>query len=196
MILPKKLPLIALATIALAGSAVAIAQPPGPGPGPGRGGPFGLLAMDTNGDGKLTRAEFDAGQRAEFAKIDANKDGTATPEEFRAFHDARRAEMKAQMSKVRFEAADTDKNGQLSPAELAAARDRADDRDGPGDHRGHRGGHGKGRGDEAERGGPDAKPVSFTDFSARGAEAFTRADANKDGVVTISELQALKPGKL
>lgn len=181
MNLPTKLPLLALATLALVGAAVA--QPPGR--GPGGGGPFGLLAMDTNGDGKLTRAEFDAGQRAHFAEIDTNKDGKATPEEFRKFHDAKRAEM----SKIRFDAADKDKNGQLSQAELADARDGKGGRDGMRGHHGRRGEHGQRGGDD------DAKPVSFTEFSARGIEAFTRADANKDGTVTISELQALKPGQ-
>lgn len=185
---PTKLPLIALASLAIAGSAVAIAQPPGP----GCGGAFGLLAMDANADGKLTRAEFDTAQRGQFARIDANKDGTATPEEFQAFHKARAAEMKAELSKARFAAADTDKNGQLSQAELAAARENGRD-DG---RRGHRGSHGKGRGDDTRRDGMDAKPVSFADFSAGGIERFTRADANKDGTVTIAELQALRPGKL
>jgi len=186
MNLPIKLPLIALVTAALAGAAVA--QPPGSGPGRGPGGAFGLLALDANGDGKLTRTEFDAGQRARFAELDANKDGTATPEEFKTFHDSKRAEM----SKIRFQAADSDKNGQLSQAEIAAAKDAKASPDGP---RGHHG-HGKGRGDHGKRGGADAKPVSLTEFSARGLEAFTRADANKDGTVTITELQAMKPGKL
>ena len=181
-----KLPLLALATLALAGAAAA--QPPGPGPGRGHGGPFGLLAMDTNADGKLTRAEFDAGQRARFAEIDTNKDGTATPEEFRKFHETERAEM----SKIRFDDADKDKNGQLSQSELAAAKD---DKAGPDGPRGHHG-RGKERGEHGRRGGDDdAKPVSLTEFSARGIEAFTHADANKDGTVTIAELQALKPGK-
>ena len=184
MNLTNGLPLFALAAIALAGGAAA--QPPGPGRGPG--GPFGLLALDANGDGKLTRAEFDAGQRAHFSQIDTNKDGTATPEEFKKFHEAKRAEM----SKIRFDAADKDKNGQLSQAELAAARDDKPGRDGPrGDHR-----HGKDRIEHGNRGRDDAKPVSQTEFSAPGLEAFTRADANKDGTVTVSELQALKPGKL
>lgn len=183
MNLSTNLPLLALATLALASAA--IAQPLGRGPG----GPFGLLAMDTNGDGKLTRAEFDAGQRAHFAEIDTNKDGAATPEEFRKFHEAKRAEM----SKIRFDAIDKDKNGQLSQAELSAAKD---DKAGPEGRGGHHG-RGKERGDHDKRGGDDdAKPVSFTEFSARGVEAFTHADANKDGTITISELQALKPGKL
>jgi hypothetical protein len=75
---------------------------------------------------------------------------------------------------------------------LQAAKDAKASPDGP---RGHHG-HGKGRGDHGKRGGADAKPVSLTEFSARGLEAFTRADANKDGTVTITELQAMKPGKL
>ena len=187
MNLSTNLPLLALATLALAGAAAA--QPPGPGPGRGPGGPFGLLAMDTNGDGKLTRAEFDAGQRAHFAEIDTNKDGTATPEEFRKFHETKRAEM----SKIRFDAIDKDKNGQLSQAELAAAKE---DKAGPDGPRGH---HGRGRDHDVhgKRGGDDdAKPLSFTEFSARGLEGFTRADANKDGTVTITELQGLKTSKL
>lgn len=188
MKLPSKLPVIALASLAIASTATAMAQPPGP----GRGGAFGLLAMDANADGKLTRAEFDSAQRGQFARIDVNKDGTATPEEFQAFHKARAAEMKADLSKARFVAADTDKNGQLSQNELAAARESAKE-DG---RRGHRGGRGRDRGDDRRRDGMDAKPVSFADFSARGVERFMRADANKDGTVTIAELQALTPGKL
>jgi EF hand len=188
MTLATRLPLLVLAALGV--TAAAAAQPPGPGPGPGRGpgGPFGLLAMDANADGKLTRAEFDAGQRARFAEIDANKDGTATPEEFKAFHESRREEM----SKIRFAAIDTDKNGQLSPAELAAAKE---DKPGPDGPRGERR-HGKGGREHGKPDGDDRKPISLTEFSAPGAEAFARADANKDGVVTIAELQALKPGKL
>ncbi len=186
MNLPTRMPLIALVAIALAGAAVA--QPAGRA-GRGPGGAFGLLAMDANGDGKLTRAELDASQRTRFAVFDANKDGTATPDEVKAFHEAKRAEM----SKVRFETIDKDKNGQLSQAEVSSAKADKAGRDGP---RGERR-RGKERSERGKRGGYDnAKPVSLTEFSARGVEAFTRADANKDGTVTISELQAMKPGKL
>ena len=37
--------------------------------------------------------------------------------------------------------------------------------------------------------------MTFAEFSAPGAEAFARADTNKDGTVTITELQAVKPGR-
>ncbi|WP_225899768.1 EF-hand domain-containing protein [Croceicoccus gelatinilyticus] len=39
---------------------------------------------DTNNDGTITRAEFDAGVQAHFAKMDANGDGTVTVEERQA----------------------------------------------------------------------------------------------------------------
>ncbi|CAM3977674.1 EF-hand domain-containing protein [Novosphingobium lubricantis] len=53
----------------------------------GKGGMAGghMLAMaDTNKDGAVSRAEFDAMAKAHFDKADANKDGTVTPEERRA----------------------------------------------------------------------------------------------------------------
>ncbi len=43
-----------------------------------------LKAADTNRDGKLTRAEFDAGAKARFDKADANRDGKLSPDERRA----------------------------------------------------------------------------------------------------------------
>lgn len=61
-----KLALSTLGASAVAASAlvsVAIAQPPGRGPGAAG---FALLQHDANGDGRLTRAEFDAAQRARF----------------------------------------------------------------------------------------------------------------------------------
>ena len=206
------LPLSALVLVLAAGSA-AIAQQPGPGPGspppfrgghgPGGFGPgagFGLLEFDTNADGKLTKAEFDNAQRTRFNAIDANKDGFAVPEEMRASIEARRAEGE----KARFAALDTDKNGQLSQSEFETARERGPGPDGPrlrmgrGGPDGPGGPPGFGRGGPGGPGGrigPDADndgKISFAEFTARGAEAFTRADANKDGTITIAELQALR----
>lgn len=194
-----KLRLIATAALALvAGSAAA--QPPAPGasgrgPGPGA---FGLLEFDTNADGKLTKAEFDASQRARFDKIDANKDGSITSEERQAFHKAAAETRRTELNKVRFTELDKDKSGQLSQSEFAAGGPRMD---GKATGR-HNGGPRKGGKDRPERvkadgdkrGDRDAS-VSFADFAARGAEAFARADANKDGTITIAELQALKPAR-
>jgi hypothetical protein len=43
-----------------------------------------MMAADTNKDGQLTHAEFDAGAKARFDKADANHDGKISPEERRA----------------------------------------------------------------------------------------------------------------
>lgn len=57
-----------------------------------------LLKMaDTNKDGAVTRAEFDAALNNHLDKVDANKDGTITAAERRAAH----AEMKKQMKPQR-----------------------------------------------------------------------------------------------
>jgi len=47
-------------------------------------------ALDTNGDGRISRAEAQAAPAlaAHFDQIDANKDGEITPKEFRAYHRA------------------------------------------------------------------------------------------------------------
>lgn len=186
-----KLRLIAATAVLALVAGSAVAQPAGPGRGPGPGG-FGLLEFDANADGKLTKTELDSGQRARFDKIDANKDGSITGAEraahFKATADARRAEV----TKARFADLDKDKNGQLSQSEFSAGGARAD---GKGLGRHH---DGRSMGGNPERvradAGKDTK-TSFADFSARGTEAFARADANKDGTVTIAELQALKPAR-
>lgn len=178
-----KLPLIALAAaVAATATGPAFAQPPGRGPGL-----FGLLEFDADADGRLTRNELDTAQRNRFNAIDTNRDGTATADEFRAFHEAQGEARRAETLKARFDRLDADGNGQISSAEFAArpGHDKRPDRHGgPGRHKGP----GPGRmAADADR------SVSFDDFSARGVEAFARADANKDGVVTIVELQALRP---
>jgi Ca2+-binding EF-hand superfamily protein len=42
-----------------------------------------LKTLDSNGDGKISNAEFRAPQLAKFNNVDANRDGIATPEEMR-----------------------------------------------------------------------------------------------------------------
>ncbi|MEQ1610919.1 MAG: calcium-binding protein [Hyphomonadaceae bacterium] len=196
-----KFGLFAAATLALV-AGVASAQPPD-GPRGGDRGPkggFGLLQFDANADGRLTKAEFDSAQKTRFDKIDANKDGSATPEEFQAAWKAEADARRVDISKERFTTLDADKNGQISQSEFAATKPMRDGRGGP-NMRGGRGPH-PAKMDGAkgpQRAGPrDADSngnLTFAEFSARGAAAFVNADTNKDGTVTIAELQASRPGR-
>jgi Ca2+-binding EF-hand superfamily protein len=63
---------------------------PGPGPQP-EYHPAGdkMLKYDANKDGSVTRAELDAGLRAEFAAADTNHDGVLDPDEVRVVNAAR-----------------------------------------------------------------------------------------------------------
>lgn len=201
----KRTLLAALAVTALAG--VAVAQPQGRGPSGGPG--FGMLALDANADGRITRAELDSAQNTRFQAIDANRDGFATPEEFKASFEKQHAARTTEMANERFARLDADGNGQISKSEFsAAAADRKDDRPGrggPGREFRAGGPGGKlGMGPGAPRDGQPARlgpgadadgKVSLAEFSARAVEGFTRADTNKDGVVTIAELQAAGPAR-
>lgn len=75
----------------------------------------GLRALDTDGDGRISRAETQAGEKSwaqRFDTMDVNKDGYVD-----------RADMQARMASQRaecFTKADADKNGQLSRAEFDA----------------------------------------------------------------------------
>ena len=142
--------LVTLAPAALLAADPA-APAPGPVHGP-RGDGEWFNRLDTNHDGALTRDEATAASAERIAKsfdrLDANHDGMITQEEMRAAGEARREAMKAE-AQARFKSADrngdgllskdeataglprvagnfdrldANKDGQLSPEELAAAR--------------------------------------------------------------------------
>jgi len=70
------------------------AAPQGPGGGGRRGGPGGgMRRADTDGDGKVSKAEYVAAQLRRFDMQDGNKDGQLT----KAERDAARAEMMSRM---------------------------------------------------------------------------------------------------
>ncbi|MDB5687205.1 MAG: hypothetical protein JWR77_1794 [Rhizorhabdus sp.] len=145
-------------------------------------------AADTNKDGFVTKAEFDAGREAMRAKFEAKRE-------------EHRAEM--------FATLDKDRNGSLSKDEFTAPRTpgehdmpppppgagRDSDRDGPhhGRHmRGHRGGMGMPMGgkwfDTADA-NKDGK-LTLAEASARPLAMFDSADTNKDGKISPEEHKA------
>lgn len=163
-----KTPWIAGVALAATFAASAFAAPPADGPpGPPR-----------------TRAELQAKIAEHFRQADTNGDGVITAAERDAAREAMKAkwqERRAERKEQRFAELDTDRNGSLSKAEFLAPRagrdDAKDGREGRGpgkwSHSGHHGG-GFGR----------------MGMGMGGGQWFERADANKDGKLTLAEAQA------
>ena len=130
--------------IVLALGATATVTLADPGDGSRRGAMLERLkAADTNSDGLISRSEAAALPRLaeHFDEIDANRDGQVSFEELRAFHGKRHGEHgKAMMKRIdadgdgkvsraealaaaaaRFDAADSNKDGFLTPEEMKAA---------------------------------------------------------------------------
>lgn len=67
------------------------------GDGPRGGGTMHLIQYDADKDGRITRAEVDAGIDAEFKRADTNTDGKLDAAEFLTFSEKRKAERKARV---------------------------------------------------------------------------------------------------
>ena len=76
-----------------------------------------LNRVDTDKDGKISKAEFDAAGQKMFAKLDENKDGKIEGNEMPQRHWARFGERM-------FDRMDTDKDGKVTKAEFQAAGER------------------------------------------------------------------------
>jgi hypothetical protein len=192
----RKTLIVGASALVLAMSAVGLAQ------AQGRPDPF---QADTNSDGVLTRAEFDAGHAAMFARLDSNGDGALAREEMprrgrhggrgdgeRAMHHLERADANndGAISRDEFLARplemfgrlDANSDGVISQSERPQASERR-----------HRRGE---RGGRHDRPNPDADnngSVSRAEFAAHGAQMFDRLDANDDGRVTREEADAARP---
>lgn len=202
----------ALSTAALAVSTAAIASP---GMGEARM-PQGDLTraqaqqmaterfarMDANKDGTLDQADRTARQAMVFERLDADRNGAISAAEMEAMHaqragkrgermarrDGKPAMTEAQKTErraERFARLDTDRNGAISRGEFDAARaamaTRMADKAGKPDRRG--------AGRMAARAGG---PVTQQAFVTRALAMFDRADANRDGTVTVAERQAAR----
>ena len=135
----------------------------------------------------VTRADVIQRTDAAFARLDVNRDGRFTREEAQAMGQQRRQQRMTRM----FDRLDADDNGQISREEFAQGR-RGPGTGGPGMRRHGRGGHG-GPGMRMRMGARlfgEAGFVTAEQFRARALERFDRADANRDGTLTVAERQA------
>lgn len=96
-----KKPIVAALALTLFATPVLAEGPDAKGPG-AHGGPDGrpgpehfLNEVDTDKDGKVSKAEFTAKGESMFSESDANHDGYITPDEMKAAHEARKAKWKA-----------------------------------------------------------------------------------------------------
>lgn len=154
---------LALSTAALALSGAAIAQTAPAAPAK----PRAPMA-------DMTRAQAQARAEAMFARRDANQDGTID----QADRQARRGQM--------FERIDTNRDGAISRAEFDARTEQRAERRGKRMARmERRGGHRAMM--HAARG-----PVTRQAFVDRALSMFDKADANRDGTVTVAERKAAR----
>lgn len=158
---------------------------------------------DTNKDGVIDRAEFDAQGAAHFKAVDANGDGFVTPDEMKAFHDAQRAKFEAAKGdmgakflkrfdkdndgkisaaewpkdgRLKFEKADANSDGFVTGEEMAQA------------HKPREGGKGDPAGRLAKLDTDKDGKLSLAEWNAMGDKMFARLDDNKDGKISADEM--------
>jgi hypothetical protein len=122
-------------TLAALFAGAAYASPAGAGDQPRSDAPRDVLRADTDGDGRVSRAEATAAGAERsgewFDKLDLNKDGFVTQDEIKEAHATRTAHMREEMKQKmeeRFKEADINSDGQLSLAEVQAKMPRLADR--------------------------------------------------------------------
>lgn len=170
----------ALCVVAVGAVAVALASDWGGGWSKGSrergtrdGGSYGsmsLIQFDADKDGRITRAEIDAGLQAQFASADTNGDGKLDAAELQNYNEARRAERKA-----RYEAW------------------RAKNPDKAGEKRRYTGGGRDGFDSMKHADWNRDGFVTPDEFGGRTRSQAMRADRDSDGVVLVEDLR--KRGK-
>jgi Ca2+-binding EF-hand superfamily protein len=135
-----------------------------------------MLDEDANGDARVTLLEARAAALALFEHFDRDGDGGVT----RAEADAAAVSWREQRSERRFSALDRDRDGTLSPAEVALSPRRFARADGDAD----------GRLTRAEVSHAFARGSSGRTDTAALRSMFWRRDSNRDGRVTRMEVLA------
>ena len=138
----------------------------------------------------MTRADMEAMVKAHFAEADANKDGFVTQEEMKAMRDRH---MQAMMGEM-FTRMDANGDGQISRAEFDAHH-AAHMQAGKDAHAGH--GNMMPPPPPPPGGmGPEGMKMMHGNMGDKdgmgplGAAAFAKADSNKDGKLSLAEVQA------
>ncbi len=164
---------LALAASALALASIAQAQEPR---GPRAAPPLPFKQMDADGDGSVTLAEMKAFQTARFDKLDGDESDGLSAEEFRA---GLEAELKKR----------ADAGGEKAEGAKERMRDRVIGKK-AGDKLG------RGRSGDAMSGNRFAAldkdengALSRAEFLAPVEDAFKKADANGDGVISAEEMR-------
>lgn len=156
---------------ALAGAAIAQQAP--------QDRPARALRADTDGDSRISQAEFVGARLQRLTALDADRDGSVTAEERRAVRQAR----SAQRADARFDRLDANDDGSISRAEFDARKETRAER--PRRMRAHRG-HGPARMARMEARGP----VVLAEARVKAEQAFARLDGDHDGYVTADERRA------
>lgn len=192
----RKVLFAAAGLAALAGAAgIALAQQDGPQPRQ-----FGLFQADSDGDGVVTRQEYDASRAARFAALDSNNDGQLTREEMRAGREHRgmRGHHRWGHRGMGLQRADANTDGTITREEFLAGPTRMFERldansDGviSADERPQRRTR-QARGERPQIDANNDGQISQSEFVARGASRFERLDTNGDGRVTREEAEAAR----
>lgn len=146
--------------------------------GGNHGGQARMKALDTDNDGRISRAEMQSGQRMaaeRFDKMDVNKDGYVD----RADAQARAAQQRAEF----FTGADTNRDGRLTRNEFIVEQ---------GARSAERRDKWAARAQASGKQRPTRAAPTAQQQIERAGKAFDARDANKDGALTRAELDAFK----
>ena len=147
-----------------------------------------FAAIDINNDGQLTKAELDTAHAARMEKR-AERKGDRAGKRMTNMTDEQKAEWQAKRAERRdahFAAMDTDQNGALSEAEFTAGHAKMGEGK-RGKHKGKRGGMMMERADTN-----GDKAISKDEFTTAAMARFDRMDADKNGVISTAERQAMQ----
>lgn len=110
-----------LAALVAAALSTAVLAEAGPMGGPGMMPMFNFDQADADKDGKITKDEVTALMTTRMTEADTDKDGKLSADELVAMREKAEAAQKAERAKAMIAKLDSDADGFLTPAEMAAA---------------------------------------------------------------------------